>query len=527
MASILALPNELLDEVLASLDRSDLINVSISCRLLHEVTKATLYRSVVFEWTWDWTVGADSEQDFTQPPNFVAFCRLLILKPEYAKLVKSLDFSAPQCWSYSDDSDETPMLFVPAKQLKIGATDKLLFQNSIKKQPILNADIWITRLGFGEPSAVELLIVALCTRLESLSVSTELLMEHNWLRSLTFQRLSAVSEAGNVPWLNKLRHLSIMSPTAKLASQRSYKHLVEFHASLFHLLGLETLELSAFVERSKHKVPDSGPLSQYPEATALTTLRLLHSAVTSRALQLFLGQTINLQVFEYTYDMDQRTLSKSPNFSLSALNKALFQLRTTLRDLTVRYEIHANEGDYYVGNSNLTGSLGPLCDFLALTSLHTSLAVLMGKEGLAPLRVPDLASFLPRHLCKLTVTDDLWSFREFSGRFEDVEAMKIFRKYLSGERIKNDWPGELEYDVDVDNWDYGFRYGKISWEDFDEPGRRATLELQEFTYDIRNRYFCSDDYWTSPRARDEFQQLCKAQGITGVVLCPELGWIQK
>ncbi|KAF1943893.1 hypothetical protein EJ02DRAFT_420890 [Clathrospora elynae] len=115
-------------------------------------------------------------------------------------------------------------------------------------------------------------------------------------------------------------------------------------------------------------------------------------------------------------------------------NAALQNVHPTLTDLRVGYELYENgeqglreQGLRAQDAFNVTaGSLGPLHDFLVLTSLETSLAVLFSKDQIDLGQTPKLADYLPPKLEHLTIGDNLCMSGDFQQCFEDLAAMKIF-----------------------------------------------------------------------------------------------------
>jgi hypothetical protein len=88
---------------------------------------------------------------------------------------------------------------------------------------------------------------------------------------------------------------------------------------------------------------------------------------------------------------------------------------------------------------------------------------------------------LPPALESLTITHDLYdddTFQEES--FEDVDAMALFRAYLSGEKLGPHWmeSSSDSYVRGLDNWSLGWVQGEPEW-------KVKTPELRSFTYDLR------------------------------------------
>jgi hypothetical protein len=208
-------------------------------------------------------------------------------------------------------------------------------------------------------------------------------------------------------------------------------------------------------------------------------------------------------------------------FHLLTLWDALQHIRTTLTDLIVRYEHYNNVYlDYAARETEDTviGSLGPLDDFPLLTNLTTSLPVLFGIKATTLDNTPSLAKYLPTNLETLTITDDLWEYEELQGRYEDVNAMAVFRQYLAGEtpsrRPNTSEPYTLETTrgkVDIDKIENG-----LLWMQDREPEwKAATPRLKKLTYDL-TKLCCG--YWSLSKPKEQLLGLCESQGIEGQVL---------
>ncbi|KAF2846777.1 hypothetical protein T440DRAFT_471651 [Plenodomus tracheiphilus IPT5] len=247
------------------------------------------------------------------------------------------------------------------------------------------------------------------------------------------------------------------------------------------------------------------PLEQPPNGNNITILRLLQFSIHPETLSYFLRQTPNVHTFELSV---LEPVEMETN-DITAFREALHPIRNTLRDLTIRYTVAEEEECPPPQDSVdvIDGSLGPLHDFPILTSLTVSLAVLFGRHGVHTGRYPQLVDFLAPRLQKLTITDDLWMYSDFQGCFEDMDAMQIFRRFLTGEMVEGGWTG-------------GTQYEKAVWvPSGDVPGWKvATPDLKEFVYDIREHIQESHGYWSKRKYRNELRRATRGQGLECTVL---------
>ncbi|CAO2653977.1 Nn.00g107100.m01.CDS01 [Neocucurbitaria sp. VM-36] len=505
MATLQALPDELLDSILTGLDFRDANKLSMTCKHLRAVALPVAYHSITLEWS-----NATRQQGkIPKAPQCHKLLRTLIERPEYVKLVKSLDFRATECLSYQDDS-------IPSSQTNISDEEKKLFEDcfhSLRLPAAKHLEGFLT--DGNDRSVYKMLIVAMCTHLESLSIATEFLLQSNWFTMLIWQALSSAASTTEVAWYSQLSSLRITRHTVGDLRRDEIVFLGQKFPLLFCLPRVEKLELTFFINDYLSWDPedliDLWPLKEHPKAEKLTTLRLSRSSITASTLGLLLQQTPNLHTFEY----DRFQLSYV-HFNLLGIRQALQQVRSTLTHLTIGSEFWHEYDPPADNNYDTRGSLGPLNEFSALVSLSIPLAVLFGSEDIDEGRIPKLSFFLPPHLQSLTITDGMWTYHKFRQYYEDVGAMEILKTYLTGEKAADTCrPGTHENRTK--DWDEGITYSNIAWVADGEPEWKvATPELREFVYDLRKNRTMG--YWQAEQPREELKRGCQSQGIECHVL---------
>ena len=521
MASLQSLPNELLDSIITDLSFRDVIRLAMTCKSLRALALPTAYHSIILEWK----NATTQDNTAPEPPQPHKLLRTLIENPEYVKLVKSLEFRATHCLLYTDDGNLP--VSIPSAELNIQEGEMALFGNTIDTLRLPEAEQWKSGMTENANSTVFMtLIVGICTHLESLSVSVDFLLQSDWFETPIDLSLCATKSTSGVAWLSQLSCLRVTGDADEDLWDEEFRDLQTTYLRLFYLPNLQMLELAAFsddgAERSswrRGQLPTPWPLDEHPLAEKLTTLRLVRSNVNWQTIDSLLKQTPNLHTFDY--DCFQHPWSVA--YSLDKLAQALRHIRSMLTHLVVRYQI-LQEDDESPPQDNfgvVSGSLGPLKDFTALKSLTVSLHVLFGYEDSQEDRFPTLGEYLPPHVQYLTVTDDLYMYSDFQQYVEDWDAMKIFRTYLSGEKVADDWFPDAGWNP-RDNWDGGKKFSEAIWVTDREPEWRvATPELKEFVYDLRKEGHRSIGFWNVKGSREELKRVCEAQGIKCRVLWTE------
>ncbi|KAF2823010.1 hypothetical protein CC86DRAFT_385176 [Ophiobolus disseminans] len=239
------------------------------------------------------------------------------------------------------------------------------------------------------------------------------------------------------------------------------------------------------------------PSREPPIASRMATLSLPQPRIKPQSLEMLLKQTPNLKIPEYGR-LDDAPPEK---YDLSDLKAALDHVKMTLTRIMVRFVVGHSLDQLRREEPRetvhvLSGTLGSFRDYPALTHLEISLHALFGSGGSK--RGTPLSAVLPSNIVSLTVTDDLLTFVDFQGCFEDAAAMDIFRRYLGGAC------GDKE-----DHWAV-----EGEW-------KAATPCLNTCLYDLRRYGHLGQGYWSSENVRSKFKRMCEGQGLEGGVLWVE------
>lgn len=517
MTSLASLPVELLDLILVDLASPDLASICSTCKRLNAAGTPVLYRAISLTWKDNELVDPEktcSLKTSSLIEATVSLIRTLLMNPDRLDMVKSLEL----CADHEALHNEAGEFFIcwTLDPMVLSREDKKMFYAAVDELRLADAQRWKAMLDQCpiNMNVVMALLIAVCRNLESLSVYFELLMHNEVFEWLMKDVQDVFGTSKTTRLLKKLTRVSVTGTGRGRLWGEHFSTLRNTYLCLLSSPTIETLELSAFADDELIAGPvwaafpvQAWPYNHTPQPHNLTTLRILRSALSSETIGFILTQTQHL----HTFDLDIFRNQDTQPYDLAALHTALTHIRSTLTHLTIRYEILEDDEDSPVRDlfNSVEGGLGPLREFPCITSLSVSLAVLYGRDVTDSGAIPPLASYLPPLLQRLVVTDDLLYFGEFQGYFEDVDAMAIFRAYLSGERLAASWKGGRG-DEDVVWEDSGERAG---WE-------TATPGLREFEYDVR-RFggLLSRGYWERRGVREELGKVGRERGVKVRVRC--------
>ena len=526
MASLISLPNELKDFIFEHLSCADFVSLSSTCRDLHAIALPLAYRHLSLTW-----VNANVEAART--PKLPSLLRTLIQRPDYAKLITHLAFGAERCIFFEDYNEFQSYgdlkVSVPGSEVALNEEGEALLRRALTEMGLSGDKSWTDAVvGHQQFFVVLAMVVACCAKLESLVLSVAFLLQNDWFEESIEKGVAGGS--GLSTWTANLKHLRITCNTngyewtpgcMQVSLQKAFLYP-------FYLPKLETLEIERFegsydpvdwqIDHEDYATPfwPVSPTSP-PVAGHLTTLRLLRSSASSEALELLLKQTPNLRIFELDIVADTPLTHELVPFDFNALKASLDRLQTTLTHLKIRFEKYLGCADYeYTLDEWAIGALGSFRKYPALTHLEVSLHVLFDLQPDMYEHLPSLAAVLPPNLHSLTITDDLWMMAEYQEAFEDIEAMAIFRRYLTGEQLPHDWQDRK----DSFGFDIRRRFLAVTWVPGATEGewKTATPRLKRFVYDLRKKGYLSREYWNKGMIRRQFRMMCREQGLEGEVL---------
>ena len=513
MASFEELPVEIKESIVLETTFHDLISLSKTCKSIRAVALPAMFRNIDF--TWD----ANSKDG----PPITALLRSIYNNIHFQRSIQTLTLKAINYRGYQEPGFEGDVL-LPCHTHRIPTEDWEIFEKALQVCPCegkFECDDPTTREG--NLNAAIAVLIRHCTRIRSLHVDVHFFMHTYRLSSMFRSTISrVVGPWGKQAWFSNLNHVTV-SHTPNYYHTRlppvNERYAVDLPVQpntflkMFYLPAVKTLDLVFFpninnIEDSqdvtlKHTV---WPFPQVPVASTLTKLQLRRSPALPETLDLLLSTTPNLQSLDY----DLFIPANQAPLSLDTLRKALDHIRTTIKHLSVKWEIFHDPDDYFGGVNvspfgiELTmaciGALGSLREFPALLTLETSLAVLYGQEQ--ETRETALSEILPPNLERFTLLDDLWEFETFN--WSDLEVLQILRKFLTGDKKHKEWFNEERKKYEV------------NWTVDSEPGwKSATPRLSEMIVDFRRRGWSSSEfqYLSCPAQRIALQKLCQDQGM--------------
>ncbi|KAI4953143.1 hypothetical protein J4E86_006683 [Alternaria arbusti] len=524
MASITDLPAELLDFILADLGSRDIISLAQTCKPLHAVAIPAAYHTITL--TWDNNYVKEKPKGtqrgrghrHEKAPKLHSLIRTLTKKPEYIQLIKKLELCAKGCVEYSY-LDVAGAIFPDFEYDTSGKEwENEMFKAHVKEEGF---QTWGRSWKQEAQHMLITLLIGMCqAHLEFLTIGWELFLNNRWFPAMmkyAILKNAAASEAGvgQPAWFAKLKTVCVTLEETEGADatwESSFWSHQETLLHFFYLPAIESLDLVTCSLREGDYDDYGGlwdegdgvdgsfewPLETPPLSQTLTTLRLTPSSMDPLTIQYLLRQTPNVKVFHY----DCCLHPDHPPLRLSILKDTLRHIRGTLTDLTVRYKHYNNDGSDDLPTDAaepVREGLGPLHDFPVLTTLTASFPVLFGMNN-----TPNLAKHLPPTLETLTITNDLSAYEALEMRFEDHNAMAIFRQYLAGQIPASDVVTSHEGEP-------------CKWVQDREPEwKAATPQLRKLTYDVGAQLFTG--YWLGTEPREQLLELCKMQGIEGNVI---------
>jgi hypothetical protein len=448
MASLTALPTELQEYILAHLSTQHLLSLSATCTLFHTLAQPLAYRNLQLTWRAVYTPPAlplrRGELDTSPLPSLR---RKLDASPQLASLVRRIS--------------------LPCRIKRVRITHLTAMQRALEH------------------------VLARCAKLEELELSSDFASNDAWFRRLMVE----ACERGDA-WVQGVKNLGL---TCYVPRERWVPGVVESDVEsevlcLLYAPNVRTIALQHLDQRDGTETTRRvrWPRDHAPCATHLTSLSIGRASASASIYKFLLACTPHLRVFELDCLLPPQHLP----FQLNDLASALHLVHATLTRLEVRFEVFHD--DEFCENVQdlvdvVSGSLGSLRAFAALTSLECSLHVLFGSDDTSQGVSPPLSAVLPLGLQELVVTDDLYMFSDFQGCFEDGDAMGVLERYFIGEQ--RDGQGML----------------KGEWSS-------STPGLERFVYDLSERGELTNGYWSQKKRRRQLEEMCKEQGIKGEVV---------
>jgi hypothetical protein len=419
MASLLALPNELKNLILADLTTPDLLYLAATCKQFNGLARPLAYRHLTVNWR-----NVDAEKIYA--PDLATLNRILDRDPSLDLSIKYLTFSTEGC---IDTENE----------------DIHIFGNGYRRDGTPNDILELGRL------------ITRCNNLESLDISVALLIENKVFFS---EKVVDVRDTDNsdCAWMRNLKAIRMKFENfVKDDWSPDVYSLGRAHTCLFYFPRIEVIDLAywdpcdnydAYNDVDIEVDENFWPLDKPPIAQHLTTLKLGFSPASAAVFEFVLRQTPNLQVFEVELFQPAASLE----YRLNRLKNGLDYVKKTLTHIRIRFDVLPEyEGEFDLDTREfvdvIAGCLGSFKDYDKLTYLETSLHLLFGSDDSKISEFFPLADMLPPNLEELIITDDLYDFNGFQQCFEDVNAMAIFRTYLEDWRCVTPQLKRFTYDL--------------------------------------------------------------------------------
>ncbi|KAH7069115.1 hypothetical protein BKA63DRAFT_101483 [Paraphoma chrysanthemicola] len=477
MASLISLPNELLEFVTSHLGFQDKVNLIKTCRTTRVAITPGLYRALVI----------DMKASETDHQVEGSIRRLPLVNKLLSTFMKNVDL-ARNVRSLQVRTFYTTLANVDLSEWEAQAYSQLVE----KRCPLLKAH-WDEAISTKcISSAVLSLLLLHCPRLERLMIPGHLLTIGGWLQQL----LLSLSFDNNSVLLRNLSTIKIWS--RETMDSGLLKAVSEW---LVPLPSLQTIVMSVeedHVSPSRHlKVT----CAEGATPGTLSTLRILRTGVQYSSIVEVLKHTPCLS----TLVVDTFVSAAVPPDNLSDLQAGLGLLKTTLTHFVLRIEKYKEPDDwspYYNEAFDRGEGLGSLRGFTALTTLEIALIALVGHQNeVWSTDPPNLAEYLPPNLRCLTLSDDLWDDESFHP-ISALPTMAVLKRFLVGERLVGSWhrSGPME--------DY-------EWAQSEHPPWTIhTPHFAQLNFDIDNGDGCNSNYfWKDLDACEALQTMCESQGI--------------
>ncbi|KAF2488264.1 hypothetical protein BU16DRAFT_568428 [Lophium mytilinum] len=455
MAPLTKLPDELIVAIFADVAYEDIFSLSKTCRHLRRIALPTLFHTITVTWA-----TTERKNRILRNHSVGLLFRTIVQDSSLAALVKVVNLRVKDPSVYRLFEKPTDSYITPSEEaLILKAVEIMAGQNKVYSKGIIFQD---------QPHLSAALLLQQCTGLQSLSIHA-LFLSDGILSHMIRMALMDPEPSKCLPWMKNMRSFTVEDGW-----------------------GTPYLKQLPAVLRV-----------EYHDATLLTTLQLLRTALRPGEVHLILSHTPNLAVLE----LDFLRPSSAQTLDLEILGLALYLTEEKLVRFTLRHEVFADEAvDVETLADVYEGTLCSLRTFYALTHLNISLGCLHGQTSAQ--EAPALADVLPPNLQQLTINDDLWGFDALN--WKDCEIMEALKAFLTGERRAG---GAANGDTDIKGvaWESG---GEVGW-------KVATPELKEFVLDSRLRGWVYYDYLEDSEIREELRRKCKEEGLKCTFLFDE------
>lgn len=399
-ASLLTLPGEILNPILLKGDftSQDLSALSRVCKPLRQLTLPRLYEAIVFNWS---TASSGT-------PKIHFFLRSLLETPCLSALVKHFRCIGGKNKGvrYAKQSPGTLWEEGATKTLEDGELVKMA-KDVVHTADLPEPLLWIDALETGNIDAFVALILSQLPQLQTFHLDVDFITNNRFIGFLFKHALSSNNQSSARRCLSTfahLRHVGFISALSEQSLPSRASLDTDQVMSLFYFPAIEILDLYIL----NHRALFSWPKDNLPCASNLRTLNLTDCEVDEEGLKMVLSVTPKLERLNYhrQCDIDPPGGFPAPYLDLTILGKALVQVRTTLRHLSLSILFYANtalevDDDRYHGISNLPFLFE---SFDKLEYLEVPFVILFGPHQA---RFPGLENLMPQFLRHLCLRDDM------------------------------------------------------------------------------------------------------------------------
>jgi hypothetical protein len=438
MASLSTIPQELQNTIFSYLSLAGMTALSITSRVLRRAVLPSLYRSQ--------ELALSNSPEYSQA-RLVKKLRTFLDNPAYAEYVRHATFYVLD--SYGQEVAQEPS---QTGSLSGGLNDevKMVFERAIDRLDIPEAQEWRDALHQRDPAELSVILLSLIvaqfpnlrsvrTNFGTIGIGSRSSEHLSWVAKMLCCRKSQFRELSSFT----LDHYTGYSG----AHDETHNQLPLLLTFIPKLCQLQLRADAANGEEDELKPaqarrPLGSPLSHIPDSSGITQIRLLGTAMPPYIVTQMLEKARKLEVLTY----DCYFPSSVPILHLDDLWTGLELVSSTLKELTVRYDIYANEAlDVENLVEVISGNLTALRSLTRLNYLEISIFVLYG--NMPPDEAPPLAQVLPPRLQHLRVTDDLWGFDGAFPEWEGVHVLDLFAKFLDEQVWRSATPDLRQLDL--------------------------------------------------------------------------------
>ncbi|MCJ1345526.1 hypothetical protein MMC31_003733 [Peltigera leucophlebia] len=400
--SLLTLPGEILN--LIDLPSQDISALSQVCKPLHQRMLPRLYEAVVLTWTMELT-GNDQIHFFVRSllENQCLFTLVKHFRCIGETDIKALDSMRSR--------SRSPGPFWEKGVTKTLEDDELVTK-AIKIVYLAGLPLplaWMDDLDLGNTEAFLALILSQLPQLRTLHLDAHFITDNEFI-DLLFNHVSFPNNQSSnrrhcLSIFANLHHVEIISPVPELELPTEVSINGTQVMSLFYLPAIETLDLFVLNRRDMFSWPTDNP----PCASHLRTLNLPDCEIDEKGLKRVLAVTPKLKKLSYhrlSGIQPDKVFDQIPYLDLTILGKALVQVRTTLRHLSLSILFYAKYTQDVDDNPH-HGTIGPPISFKSFDKLEYLEIPFVILFGQFPSRFPGQENLLPQCLRHLCLRDDM------------------------------------------------------------------------------------------------------------------------